>query len=181
MKRLQRAALLAEVVERMRDQDSWCGETHLHKASYFLQELLGVDFGYEFVLYKHGPFSFDLRDELGELLSDGLVCQEPQRPPYGPRIAVSAEAESVKEMYPKTLRRHGEKIAFIAEKLGARGVVDLERLATALYVTGEAPGASVEERARRLRILKRHVSEQAAFRAVREIDAIRSEGEALAA
>src|SRR6266545_4036200 len=69
MKRLQRAALLTELVEQMRAHDSWCGETHLQKATYFLQELLDVEMDYDFVLYKHGPFSFDLRDELGGFVS----------------------------------------------------------------------------------------------------------------
>jgi len=168
-------------MEQMREHDSWCGETHVQKATYFLQELLGVEFGYDFTLYRHGPFSFDLRDELGELLSDGLIRFQPQVPPYGPRITATDEGESVQEIYPKTLARHAEKIAFVAGKLDARGVIDLERLATALYVTFEAPGASVEERARMLRDLKSHIPEQAAVNAVREIDEIRGDAEAVTA
>lgn len=181
MKRLQRAAILTELVRRMREQESWCGETHVQKATYILQELLGVDLGYDFVLYKHGPFSFDLRDELGELFADGLIRYQAQMPPYGPRITVTDEAESVHEIYPKTLARHADRIGFVAEKLDARGVADLERLATALYVTREAPDATPEERARMLRLLKPHVPDQAALRAVREIDEISAEAEAIGA
>jgi len=181
MKRLQRAAILTSLVERMREQESWCGETHIQKATYILQDLLGVDLGYDFVLYKHGPFSFDLRDELGDLLADGLIRYQAQRPPYGPRITVTDEAESVQEIYPKTLQRHADKIGFVAEKLDARGVSDLERLATAWYVTREAPGAGAEVRAAMLRSLKPHVSEPAALSAVREVDEIRAEAAPLAA
>jgi hypothetical protein len=181
MKRLQRAALLAELVEQMRAQNSWCGETHLQKATFFLQELLDVDLGYDFIVYKHGPFSFDLRDELGELVSDRLIRYEPQLPPYGPRIATTDEAERVQEIYPRTLARHAEQIRFVAEKLDARGVVDLERLATALYVTLEAPQAGRDERARSLRLLKPHIAEPAALRAVEEVDEIRADAGALAA
>src|SRR5919204_6560345 len=117
MKRLQRAALLTELVEQMRAHDSWCGETHLQKATFFLQELLGVDLDYDFVLYKHGPFSFDLRDELGNFVSDKLIRYQPQVPPYGPRIAVTEEGAAVQEIYPKTVARHSDQIAFVAEKL----------------------------------------------------------------
>jgi uncharacterized protein YwgA len=182
MKRLQRAALLTELIAQMRDKDSWCGETHVQKATYMLQDLLGVELGYDFTLYKHGPFSFDFRDELGELVSDGLIRYVPQMPPYGPRIAVQDDAaERIREMYPKTLARHRDKIEFVAEKLDARGVVDLERLATALYVTNNAPNAPAEERARMLSLLKPHVPEPAALHAVQELDEIRGEAADIAA
>ena len=36
--------------------------------------------GYDFTLYKHGPFSFDLRDDIHALRADGLLDLEP-RPP----------------------------------------------------------------------------------------------------
>jgi len=181
MKRLQRAALLTELVEQMHDHDSWCGETHLQKATFFLQELLGVDLGYDFVVYKHGPFSFDLRDELSGFAADKLIRYQPQVPPYGPRITVTGEGENVQTIYPKTVARHSDQIAFVAEKLDARGVIDLERLATALYVTLDAPQANAERRAEMLRQLKPHIPEPAALRAVREVDEIRAEAEALAA
>lgn len=181
MKRLQRAALLTELVEQMRAHESWCGETHLQKATFFLQELLGVDLGYDFVVYKHGPFSFDLRDDLGEFVSDQLIRYQPQVPPYGPRMKVTDEGQSVQEIYPKTVARHAERIAFVAEKLDARGVIDLERLATALYVTLDAPQTSAEIRAQMLRQLKPHIPERAALSAVHEVDEIRAEADAITA
>jgi hypothetical protein len=51
-------------------------------------------------------------------------------------------------------------------------VVELERLATALYVSLEMSG-SVPERAKRLHELKPHVPEHAAVKAVEEIDEIK--------
>lgn len=179
MKRLQRAAVLAELVKRMREHESWCGETHMQKATYLLQELVGVDLGYGFVLYKHGPFSFDLREELGDLVGDGMIRYEPQQPPYGPRITVTPQAENVTNIYPKTIARHAKEVDFVAERLDARGVVELERLATAFYVTREAGEESVEARAQRLRSLKPHVSELAAESAVREIDQVIADAAAL--
>jgi len=35
MNTLQRAALLTELADKLRQQGSWCGETHLQKATYF--------------------------------------------------------------------------------------------------------------------------------------------------
>jgi hypothetical protein len=64
----------------------------------------------------------------------------------------------------------------VAEKLGARNVSDLERLATALYVTAQlgkcAPSAV---RAKELRALKHHVSPEAAEAAIQEIDRVSGE------
>ncbi len=54
MKRLQRAAVLSELVKRMREHVSPCGETNLQKATDILQELVGVELGYDYLLYKHG-------------------------------------------------------------------------------------------------------------------------------
>ena len=64
MDRLQRASVLLALNEQLRAAGSWAGETHMQKATYFLQHLMGVPLAFDFILYKHGPFSFDLRDEL---------------------------------------------------------------------------------------------------------------------
>ena len=73
MERLQKAAILTELAARLRREGSWCGHTHMQKATYFLQDLLGVPTGYEFILYKHGPYSFDLSEELAGLRADYLI------------------------------------------------------------------------------------------------------------
>ena len=64
MERLQKAAILTELADQLRREGSWCGHTHMQKATYFLQDLLEVPTGYEFILYKHGPYSFDLSEEM---------------------------------------------------------------------------------------------------------------------
>jgi hypothetical protein len=180
MKRLQKAAVLADLISRLREHGSWCGETHVQKATYLLQELGGVDVGYEFVLYKHGPFAFDLRDDLGGFSIDGIIRYEPRQAPYGPRIAITGEAEAVQRIYPKTLERVSAPVEFVAEKIDGRGVVDLERLATALYVTTKF-GGNVPDRARILCELKPHVPRKAAIKAVEEIDEIKEAAAGLVA
>ena len=83
MDRFKRAVLLTAMAENLRKKGSWCGETHLQKATFFLQELQKVPIGFDFILYKHGPFSFQLRDELTSIRADGLF-QLHQHWPYGP-------------------------------------------------------------------------------------------------
>jgi uncharacterized protein YwgA len=171
MDRLKRAALLTKIVDYLRDQDSWCGETHIQKATYFLQELVKIPLEYEFILYKHGPFSFDLRDEITSLRADELFVLEPQNPPYGPRINTTAGSHKIQNKFPKTVAKYRDQIEFVAREVGNKGVAELERLATALFVTRmEEPYALPQKRAESLCRLKPHISSESGQDAVHEID-----------
>lgn len=171
MDRLQKAALLTRLIQKLREQGSWCGETHIQKAVNFVQDLAGVPIGFNFVLYKHGPFSFDLRDELTALRADDLLTLEPQSPPYGPRVAATDRSEYIQSVFAKTLAAYDDRLAFVADKLGGKNVTELERLATALFVTRRAePGVPAADRVKELRRLKSHISSEKAEEAIMEID-----------
>jgi len=179
MDRLRKAALLTRLIEQLRQKGSWCGETHVQKATLFLQDLMRVPLGFEFILYKHGPFSFDLRSELTSLRADELVKLEPQSG-YGPRIATTDRSDYIQGLYSKTLEKYDARISFVTEKLGRRRVSDLERLATAFYVTERMDShPSVDERAAKLTALKPHVGQDEAMEAVAEVDRIIAEGDLL--
>jgi uncharacterized protein YwgA len=181
MKRLQKAAVLVALADEMRDRGSWSGETHLQKAAYFLQQVFDPDLDFDFILYKHGPFSFDLRDELLSMRSDGLLRLEPQPYPYGPRLAATAAGEEMKTTYARTLRERGDAIRLIADHLAQKDVNQLERVATALWVTRQDPEASVSSRALGLHQLKPHVSVERATEAVQEVDRFLAEANRLIA
>jgi uncharacterized protein YwgA len=70
---MQRDAVLLSLMNEMRAKGSWCGETHIQKSVYFLQELLEVPMNLEFILYKHGPYSFDLADAVTAMRADSLL------------------------------------------------------------------------------------------------------------
>jgi uncharacterized protein YwgA len=181
MDQLQKAAVLTELMTQLRAQGSWCGHTHMQKTVYFLQEVLGIPTGFEYILYKHGPYSFDLAEELASLRGDYLMEFDHRSPGYGPSLVPTQTSAELRSRYPKTLARHAHQIAFIARAFGSKGVVDLERLATALYVTRELGGAADSTaRASRLHELKPHVSLQDALVAVREFDRIAAEAKSLA-
>ena len=175
MNRMRKAALILRLVERLREQGSWCGETHVQKATFFLQELMHVPMEFDFILYKHGPFSFDLRDELTSLRADELLNLEPQWP-FGPRITPTDLGEHIQKLYPKTLKKYDDRIKFVGEKLGNKGVAELERLATGFYVTKRAgEGCSAHERAEKLTRLKPHISPDNAKSAIEDVDKIMEE------
>ena len=172
MNQLERASVLLNLIETLRSRESWASETHLQKSTYFLQGLLGVPLEFQFILYKHGPFSFDLREELSGMLADSFLKWEPQYP-YGPSLKPGPASENLKRQI-KTASRFSKQIEFVAEKLGEKTVVELERLSTALFVTLEK-GGDIADRAARISELKPHIKISDAREAAREMDAIRDE------
>lgn len=179
MNRLKQVVILASLIKKLREHGSWCGETHVQKAGYILQEVLGVPTCFEYILYKHGPFSFDMRDKLTAMRADGLLAIEPV-PPYGPRLKVTPLMESLWERFPKTLGKYRQKIDFVAEQLGEKGVQELEQLATAIYVTlKDSNGVAAKERARELNRLKPHIEIEEALQAVNEADRILREASSM--
>lgn len=153
----QREVLVLDFVRRLKDAGSWCGETHIQKSTYFLQEYMGVPLGFNFIFYKHGPFSFDLNDELTSLRGNGLIEVRSHKP-YGPHVHASASATEYLALFPKTISSHKRAMRFVVDRLASKNVAELERLATALYVRLEMPEAGKGELAKRINSLKPHVS-----------------------
>ena len=170
MSRMRNAALITRLVEQLRGHDSWCGETHVQKTTYFLQHLMCVPLGFDFILYKHGPFSFELRDELTALRADGLLALEHDSR-YSPRIATTKKSKYIQDRFPNVLAKYDSSISFVAQRLGPKGVVQLERLGTALYVTLQGDGAP-DEQVRQIRTLKPHIAALDARRALKELNRI---------
>ena len=170
MGRIAKAALVAALIDGLRQKGSWCGETHVQKAIYFLQNLMGVPLNFDFILYKHGPFSFDLRDELTALRADGLLRLETQEL-YGARIATTSQSKTIRAYFPRTLSRYKKAIGFISRQIGGKGVVELEQLATAYFVTREYdPHSAIESRVGSLIALKPHIQNEDALAAVSAVD-----------
>lgn len=172
MTEARKAAILAELVQQLREHGSWAGETHVQKTTYFLQEMLDVPLDFDFELYKFGPFSFDLRELLGQMRSLRQLKLEPQRAPYGPKLALDDGAPQLRTRFPKTVRTHQHEVKFVAEEIGRFGVGTLERLATALMVKLELPEATPDQRAAKLNEYKPHVTIGEALEALIQVDAI---------
>ena len=170
MGRMRNAALITRLVEQLREHGSWCGETHVQKTTYFLQSLMHVPLGFDFILYKHGPFSFELRDELTALRADGLLLLKHDHR-YSPRILTTDKSKYIQDRFPNTLAKYDNRISFVAQKLGSKGVVQLERLGTALYVKLQGDEAP-DQRVLKIRTLKPHITAHDAQRAVMEVDRI---------
>jgi uncharacterized protein YwgA len=177
MNRLDRASLLVALTEKLRASGSWAGETHVQKATYILERVLGVPAEFEFILYKHGPFSFDLRDEIGSLRAEGFIDWEVKSDRYGPSLRAGALSSALRHQFPTMPEKYASEIDFVASGLGNKNVAELERLATAIYVTKDEQTPE-DRRAARINELKPHVSLFEAETAVAEADKLISDAKA---
>lgn len=169
MNRMQRAVVLLTLLDQLRNRGSWCGETHLQKATFFLQQMMRVPLGFNFVLYKHGPYSFDLNDEITALRADQLLTVLP-RSPYGPSLHPSDVGLALLERFPKTQDRYARAVQFVADRLAGKNVVELERLGTALFVASTAPASDETSRVERIQAAKPHVLAEDAGVALRLVN-----------
>src|SRR5260370_9320695 len=110
-----RCALIVDLLKKLRERGSWCGETHIQKALYISQDLAKANFGYKFVMYKHGPFSFDLKDELAAMRANGIIeFTFPQRG-YGPSICVTKFGDRVYDTNQDNIKNYFQVNEFVAK------------------------------------------------------------------
>jgi len=165
---LREAAIIATIIERVARSNRFCGETFLQKSAFFLKEMFGVPLTPKFHLYHYGPFSFDLRDQLGSIEADDVVRIRPHE--FGATYVTGERYAMLQRQFPRTLAQYEKQIDFVVRELSPRGVKDLEALATALYVTKTHPGANVDARAKALNAIKPHVHMDRARASVAKVD-----------
>ena len=175
MVRLEQSALIYAVADALRQRGGWAGETHIQKATYVLQHLLKVPVGVKYILYKHGPFSFDLRSIIAEMEAEQFILWEPKPLPYGPSLTPGPESTSLIAVGGQ-IGNFARQIEFVADRLARKRVAQVERLATALYVSIDR-SVALNDRANRIRELKPHISLQEATESVSEIDDLQSDAE----
>jgi hypothetical protein len=152
-----RCALIVDLLNKLHGHGSWCGETHIQKAMYISQDIAKANLGYKFIMYKHGPFSFDLKDELAGMRANGIIEFAFPQQGYGPTIRVTKFGEKIYHTNRENIESYGHATEFVAKWLAASDVRSLERLATAYYVTKKNPRDPIIERAKRIHSLKPHV------------------------
>ena len=174
LNRAQQWALVSKLVSGMKERDQWAGETHIQKALYFLHSMLRMPCLYEFVLYKHGPYSFELHDDLGKMRAHLVLDIEPRRP-YGPSFRLGQLGEDSIGRVEDVISRHFGQIDFVVENLGGMDVRILEMNATALFVKIEKKDSDLGHLTRAIVDRKPHISEEDARAAVQWVDNLEEE------
>ena len=170
---LQYQSMIADLITKLHAKGSWCGETHVQKTAYMAQELYHADLGFDFVLYRHGPYSFDLHDAIGSMRAYKFLDMEIRPAPYGPSLVLTERGEQLRDHFREFSDRFAKQINWAVTHFGNKTVSQLERLTTAHFVTHEngMQGKSVHDRAQRVHELKSHISVNEAMAAVKSIDA----------
>jgi uncharacterized protein YwgA len=159
MNPFERQAIVAELIKNMREKDSWTGETHVQKSVYFLQTMLKVDLSFSFLLYRYGPYSFDLTAELEAMQFYNAIEFETPIPPYGPRFTTGEGSKALLADYKDILQQHKNSIQFVADNISVKKVQELEQLATAWYFSEKlGTSASKTDVAKEVNKVKPHIS-----------------------
>ena len=160
--------LLARLIQQIGKSGSWSGETHIQKSMYFMQALLNVDTSYRFVLYLHGPFSFDVHEVLTWMLSRGEIGVHKYEL-YGPKLKLTQHGDRLANEHVGL----DDQIQWVSEEIATKKVKDLERLATACLLKLELPSWSDSQVADELNRLKPHISKKVALQGIEEFEALR--------
>jgi uncharacterized protein len=132
-----RYALISELAKRLNGVSPQFGKTALQKLVYFLQELYGVDCGYDFQLYSYGPFTSQLLGDLDLVEHFGCVSVEPVHSITGGyEIRPTEKADSLQGKAVSFLNNAKTKQAIdsLVSEFGAHTAKDLELRATIVYV-----------------------------------------------
>lgn len=176
MEKLERKAILFKLIEEMNEKGSWSGETHVQKAVYFLQRGCKVPIDYDFILYKYGPFSFELKEDLIEMKIKDFIS-EILKPPYGPSLTPGGKFEIYRELFLRNVQKYKEQLTFVAENISNYPVDSLEKVSTALYVLKEEKLDDDKKVAARINSLKPHISIREAEDAVKKVRSLFSRQE----
>lgn len=159
---------ILKMLGELDEAGSWCGETHIQKCLYLLHSLEDVAFEYEYVMYKHGPYSFELHDELSRLEAAFLI-ERISTPPYGSRLK---DTDLGKRFMTKGLSKNSADtgaIKRIAEEFGPCSVAELERYATAAFVRQANPEFCDDQVTQEITKIKPHVTADKANNAVEKL------------
>lgn len=160
--------LVGGIVDQLTKAGSWCGETHIQKTAYVAKTLKGLPLESEFILYKHGPYSFDLNKSLMHMAARGVLTLE-RRGHYGPSyrlnepmwLALNRASQNVFESVSQT-------VEVVCKKLASKNVAELERFSTAIFVNTNFSDLDRSEKIRKFVELKPHVPRELAQSAFEE-------------
>lgn len=162
-------SLVLEVVSRLHTHGSWTGKTHVQKAVFLLQSRCVLqqktDFNeidleienipFKFVLYHHGPYSFDLERTIEEMSSYKALTIEPMNG-YGVALWCGNNSSFLQENAPLS-QEEKDEIELVCRFVGSSDVKTLERWATAAWIRHREGVCETHEVAERLHQVKPHV------------------------
>jgi len=165
--RFDKHALILAVIEGLNQHESRTGKTHVQKALFLLDASGLLKAPFNFVLYKHGPYLTDFEIELEQMKSYAALKSDTVEGWYGVRLSPGMNALFVKRMSPLS-EASRRAVDLVCRFVGRMGVMELEPLATAIWIRTREGVVDPDDVAARLHQLKPHVSVHKAEEADRE-------------
>jgi uncharacterized protein YwgA len=159
------------LVHELHKHGSWCGETHIQKTMFVTERFFNHPIGYDFVFYKHGPFSFDLNTDLLQLRASKLLNIHVKHQGYGPSYEITEFGERFLQKYRERLDDTYKAICIMASWLGKSDVRSLEKIASAVYFSKLESREETTKRAACIVEAKPHISLRDAESAIDLVDA----------
>ena len=134
-----RYAVIAELAKLYQDKSSWVlGKTALQKLTFFLQEVRGIELGYEYSLYSFGPFSSTLAADLDMADMMDVVDVRYDSSINGYEIFPGETDVSSGKTAKQWLKSVRKDVQAVFERFGTFGTRQLELRATIAYVAKDA-------------------------------------------
>lgn len=132
-----RTAVLARMVSQASGRS--LGRTQVMKLFFFLQELKGIELGYDFTLFTYGPFDSEVLSDLSTACSLGCVTEELvlYARSYGYDIQPGPQADRISTQLEQQNPELVEVIDETVQEFGTFGAGELELRSTILFVDRE--------------------------------------------
>jgi len=149
--------IVKSVINDLIKNGSWCGKTHIIKTLYLLKATKQIDIPFDFLLYKHGPYSFDVEDALAVMKSYGAIeGDDLNTGPYGEMLKLGENADYPQKFLKLTDEEH-KVISAICKLIDKKDVKALERLATTAWIIDQEGEKDPEKISNRVHELKPHI------------------------
>ncbi|MDQ7788747.1 MAG: hypothetical protein RDU41_01690 [Clostridia bacterium] len=130
-----RCAMIAELAYRLHNRSPQFGKTALQKTVYLLQELHGVECGYDYSFYTYGPFSSELLSDLDFVQAlRGVAVDYVGSGSRGYEISPGDENVRIREKAAGFLSEAALAVDRIVDEFGSLSAKDLELRSTLVYV-----------------------------------------------
>lgn len=129
--------IIAELAEKLKDNPIKLGRTALQKIVYLLQEVYGVDCGYEFEFYTYGPFCSEILNDLDTVASIRAVEVSTIKYSSGTQgynITPSEKSQALRNKSKDFLEANQKNIIRLIDDFGNSKAEDLELYSTIVWV-----------------------------------------------
>ncbi len=167
----QRIGVIVELIK----QSDTLGRTALMKLIYFLQELKGINLGYQFRIYTYGPFDSSVLDDLSYAESLKIVESEIESFPngYSYKYKVKNSNENIIPGIQDYLEENRESIEWVSNEFGNNYASELELLSTIVYVdklyNQKEEQVSIEEIRETVKKIKSHFTDDHILNSIKDL------------